>query len=110
MNLGLPPNIAEKEYNDGPNFNDEISQIRQNKNAIMNRQDFFIWQSTVDQHVSLRDKIDGSPFTKAIEDSFKECTYKYDLYEIYIQVNSYMKKYGAASLSTLYNVATKHFY
>ena len=110
MNLGLPSNIAEKEDNDGSALNDEISQISQKKNAIMNRQDFFIWQSTVEQHVSLRDKIDGSPFTKALVASFKECAYKYDLYEIYIQVNSYMEKYGASSLSTLYNVATKHFY
>ena len=76
----------------------------------MKRQDFFVWQSTVERYVSSRDKIDGSPFTKALVTSFKECAYKCDLYEIYIRVNSILENHDSACLSTLYNVATKHFY
>ena len=64
--LDLPPNIEKTRDNDGSTISDEISQTNQNKNPIMKRQDFFIWQSTVERYVSLRDKIDGSPFTKAL--------------------------------------------
>ena len=80
------------------------------KIEILKRQDFFIWQSTVENYVALRDPLDGSPFIKALVTAFSNCAHKFDIFEIFIEVNNLMREHVSVSISTLYSVATRHFY
>ena len=79
------------------------------------KEDFFIWQSTVENYQAARDPIDGSPFLKSLVVIICRYCYKYDLLRLYPKVNALMKSVSRersqnVGFSTLSTISTKSFY
>ena len=90
--------------------NDNENKLTSLDNLNTKRQDFFIWQSAVDNYKAMRDRNDGSIFIKCLVTAIVNSAYKYDLFRIFVETNNLMKLLGGAGLSTLHSTGTKVFY
>ena len=90
--------------------NDNENKLTSLDSLNKKRQDFFIWQSAVDNYKAMRDRNDGSIFIKCLVTAIVNSAYRYDLFRIFVEANNLMKLLGGAGLSTLHATGTKNFY